>query len=624
VLSAAVGASRVHALGVMKSTPLLVCALALSAVAPACFLYDSSSSSSSSARWDSPSPAFTEAKPPPQKEGRPDFGVPVSQAEAPPPISGGTLLATKDGGLVVADPDRDVITLVSPSREVRARVRLRAHDEPGRGAADDAGRVHVVLRGAGELVTVDLAAGAVLARRAVCAAPRGVTFSPKDSALLVACQGGELVSVPADPASTEAPVVVRVAPDLRDVVVVGGRVFVTRYRTAEVLELDARREIVRTPRAPSALSGRRPSLAWRMIAPTGASHPEPIVVHQSAFVGSVPDRPGGYGAGPGDEGCPVNPVVQSEVSRYGAASLRLPATAVLPVDVAYDGASLYVVAAGNGHTRGRARVLRVAVAELDDAKPKDPCAPTESVLDEGEAVAVASPVPGHVVVQLREPDALYFFPERVTLELGGATRRDTGHAVFHADSGAGIACASCHGEGGDDALVWTVGTVARRTPSMLGTLRGTAPFHLSGDIPDMEELLSHVYTSRMAGPALTSAHARVVDGWLSALRAPRVEAGPDAAAVERGRVLFEGARAKCGECHAGPMRTKSGMFDVGTGGAFQVPSLVGVSARLPVMHTGCAATLAEALDPQCAGYAHVPGDLSRAELGDLAVYLGGL
>ena len=72
------------------------------------------------------------------------------------------------------------------------------------------------------------------------------------------------------------------------------------------------------------------------------------------------------------------------------------------------------------------------------------------------------------------------------------------------------------------------------------------------------------------------------------------------------------------------MRTKSGRFDVGTGGAFEVPSLVGVSARLPLMHTGCGSTFDEALDPQCAGFAHVPAELTRAELGDLAAYLSAL
>lgn len=610
----------------MNSHRVLSSALLLSALTPACF--DLSTSSSSSSSWGGGSTSPTPAqKPEPAKEGRPDFGVAVSQADAPPPISGGTLLATHAGGLVVSDPDRDVVTLVGPSREIVARVRLSPHDEPGRAAEDDAGRVHVVLRGAGAVLTVDVATGAVLARREVCAAPRGVAASPSDASILVACREGVLVRMPADPSSSVASTTKVVAPDLRDVVVSGDRVFVSRYRAAQVLELDASLEVVRTSRAPSARTGRRPSLAWRMIAPTGKDHPEPIVVHQSARVESVPDRPGGYGTRPGalgDEDCPASPVVRTEVSRYGDAAVRMPAIAVLPVDIAYDGASLYVVAAGNGHTRGRPRVLQLDAREIDGASLGGPCPPTKSVLDDGEPVAVAAPGPGRVVVQLREPDALFYYPSGERLSLGGPTRRDTGHAVFHADSGAGIACASCHGEGGDDALVWTVGSASRRTPSMLGTLRGTAPFHLSGDIPDMVSLLEHVYTSRMDGPELTEAHAQTVDGWLSALRAPRIAAARDPFAFARGLALFDGPRAKCGECHAGAMRTKSGRFDVGTGGAFEVPSLVGVSARLPLMHTGCGSTFDEALDPQCAGFAHVPAELTRAELGDLAAYLSAL
>jgi hypothetical protein len=83
----------------------------------------------------------------------------------------------------------------------------------------------------------------------------------------------------------------------------------------------------------------------------------------------------------------------------------------------------------------------------------------------------------------------------------------------------------------------------------------------------------------------------------------------------------------CASCHLEPRPNTS--FDVGTGRstpqAFQVPSLRGVAARLPLMHDGCAATLEARFDPACGGTAHGgAGLLSAAEREDLIAYLESL
>ena len=85
-----------------------------------------------------------------QKGPMPSFPR-AHQADAPPPISGGTLLVTADGDHVVAaDPDRDRIYVVSlATHSLLETLALRAHDEPGRVAEDDAHRVHVALRRGG-------------------------------------------------------------------------------------------------------------------------------------------------------------------------------------------------------------------------------------------------------------------------------------------------------------------------------------------------------------------------------------------------------------------------------------------------------------------------------------------
>ena len=47
--------------------------------------------------------------------------------------------------------------------------------------------MHVVLRGGGALASIDPAAGAVLVRRDVCGAPRGVAYDTSHDFVVVAC-----------------------------------------------------------------------------------------------------------------------------------------------------------------------------------------------------------------------------------------------------------------------------------------------------------------------------------------------------------------------------------------------------------------------------------------------------
>ncbi|HKO95150.1 MAG TPA: cytochrome-c peroxidase, partial [Polyangiaceae bacterium] len=66
--------------------------------------------------------------------------------------------------------------------------------------------------------------------------------------------------------------------------------------------------------------------------------------------------------------------------------------------------------------------------------------------------------------------------------------------------------------------------------------------------------------------------------------------------------------------------------DVGTGGSFQVPGLLGLALRPPYMHSGCAKTLLERFQPECGGGdAHgKTSQLSEAQKLDLVAYLSSL
>lgn len=176
----------------------------------------------------------------------------------------------------------------------------------------------------------------------------------------------------------------------------------------------------------------------------------------------------------------------------------------------------------------------------------------------GQIVAVAfDPVSGRLVAQSREPANLFVMDQtnlffETAIPLDGASVFDTGHQIFHADSGAGIACASCHPEGAEDGHVWRfAGFGARRTQPLDVGLEGTAPFHWEGDLPTFGSLMQTVFRQRMAGPMETPERELALERYVYKL--PRRAAVRDAAdaAAKRGKALFESKEVGCSECHSG-------------------------------------------------------------------------
>ena len=301
---------------------------------------------------------------------------------------------------------------------------------------------------------------------------------------------------------------------------------------------------------------------------------------------------------------------------------------VLPVDVAMSPTSgrIAVAAAGNGHATGTSSLFAVDAAKIPDGASG--CVSDSSLRHlEGQLTSVAWVDDDTLLAFSREPAVLYFVPSNesvdvTALKLSNASREDTGHAVFHSNTGAGIACASCHAEGGEDGLVWTFSEQGRRrTPSLKGTLAGTAPYHWSGDLSDTPALVHKVYEEGMAGPALVPDQVDALRGWLFAVPRPANLVALDTVSADRGRGLFEGS-AGCSTCHSGARLTNNATVDVGTGGAFQVPSLIGVAHRAPYLHDGCAATLEDRFGKCGGGTAH--GNvavLGATDIADLVSYL---
>lgn len=586
----------------------------------------------------------------------------VHSDKRPPAISGGTLLVTRDSKrAVAADPDRDRVLITDLDSEEVQPIALSDGDEPGRVVEDSAGRVHVALRGGGAVVTLSPQNGQVLARRDVCAAPRGMaashTVDGGAESIVIACASGELVELAASPSGG---VLERhyVEGDLRDVVVTGDgtkagrKLLVSSFRSAEVLTLNASFQLEHRAQ-PNAyehpVSQRKyaPTVAWRMVAADDGA----MMIHQrSATVPigeAVPSTPQQYYAS-ADCG---QTIVHGATTRFDTNGA--PTTApglgglgitVLPVDVAFTRgqiggfpAPITAYAATGSDTVGIV-VNDVASDACSDGIPLGgTIAVTEPI-----AVALQNTELGtELWVQTREPSTLvhYHLEEYggltwvSTINLSGARRADSGHALYHRnpDGFAMISCASCHPEGRDDGHIWQFSDIgARRTQSLEGNVLETAPFHWDGDLDGMENLMTTVFQGRMGGIEQSQDRVDALADWLS--ENPRIGKPStgrrdveDPAAVARGKALFEDATVGCATCHSGELYTNNLNADVGTGGAVQVPSLRGVANRAPYMHDGCAQTLDARFDKACGGDKH--GDVSGLDeqgLADLVAYMTSL
>jgi len=550
-------------------------------------------------------------------------------ARTPPALSGGTLLILPDDRTAAAsDPDHDVVWLADTVGGTQGRsVALQPGDEPGRLATDGAGHLFVALRRGGAVATIDPVGGTVTARRAVCPAPRGLTWDEGNAQLLVACEGGELVSLPA---TGEVTARRQLDADLRDVAVVAGRVYVTHFRTGATERVEADRAVPLA--AARALGGRATgSTAWRTFASGGSLITLSQVV-QPVTLGTS-NTPSSRGAsGYGEVGSPETPVMPrvTITPMEGGAPFEAALTmGGLAIDVAAresEGRRRVAVASpGWAYGQGLPQVQEWDFSgSPGETVLVTPGTPSRVVPVEGQAVAVAYTRSGWLAVQTRAPGAIVIGGRAIALyrdEVG-----DTGHDVFHATTPSGLACASCHPEGGDDGQVWSFDTIGRRrTPSLRGGILETAPFHWDGDMRDMGHLMTSVFSARMGAGAIPAAQATALGRWVQTVpTVPRTQGPADT--IARGEALFRSAEVGCAGCHSGPKFTNNQTMDVGTGGRFQVPPLVGLAARAPYMHAGCAPTLRDRFDNNCGGgeaHGHT-AQLTGTQLDDLVAYLASL
>lgn len=232
-----------------------------------------------------------------------------------------------------------------------------------------------------------------------------------------------------------------------------------------------------------------------------------------------------------------------------------------------------------------------------------------------------------------------------TIALGGPKEPSLarrGESIFH-DARRSLdqwySCASCHYEGGINAMTMDTRNDGSdktfKTVTALYHVDKTGPWTWHGWQKDFGAAMKKSLQDTMLGPTPTDEDVVALQAYLSQLHPPpnphAAAAAKDstlADAVERGRVIFNGAKAACANCHSGPQFTDGEIHDVGLGSekdayqGFNTPSLIGVFRRVKLLHDGRAKTLEEVLTGD-----HNPtkvtgrGELNAAELADLIAYL---
>ncbi len=560
------------------------------------------------------------------------------------PVAGGTLLVTKDGHAIASDPDRDLVHVVDLAKQKVVSVALEAGDEPGRVVEGAAGTVYVVARRGGVVAAVDTAQGTAQ-RIPVCAAPRGVAYDAALSRLYVACRSGLLAVV--DTTTNAVSARHHLDGDLRDVLVSGDNLVLTRFKTAEVLVVSRDGDVLRRSQpVVHSLNGASitPAVAYRALSlPKGGV----LVGHVDASNTTLPSGAGAYyGAFCGGSVADVSVTAIDPYSGADGQTLTtLAATALggatgpLDVAVAPDGVRIALLATGNSWsptniTAHPANLWLTSTSQVKAGTVGTSCSgigstdPKSTVTTTGEPVAVAFDANGRWVVQSREPAQLQLEDGGI-ISLAADSRFDTGFAMFHMNTGGGIACTSCHPEAGEDGHTWNFSIGPRRSQTLEGGISHRAPFHWSGDLTTFSDLVDEVMLKRMSLTATVDQSQRdALRDWIDSVPKAATADDLDTAAVERGKALFQSEQLACATCHIGPDYTDNLPHDVGTGPkgtAFITPSLVDVNVRAPLFHDGCAVTLAGRFGPCGGGDKHgVTSQLTRADEADLVAFMQSL
>jgi len=582
-------------------------------------------------------------------------------------------LAEIDGRTIayIADEDDAMIRVVDVDDGVELST-FKPGGTPAQVVVDKNGKLVVSLRDVGEVV---LAAGggtreshlAIEKRRAVASEPIGLALSPDDATLVVTSGWGRMVSV-VDMESFTTKTEIAVAREPRAVVVSsdGKRAFVSHVvgDGLDVVSLDGNpipgnknpgdlkkklvvdgtelvfgRHMMTSDQARASCQGfvLAKSENGRIFAP-----------HVLAFTGDPTETSSGYGGGESSREPEVFhvPVIDEDAAKIVPGSMKLHAgidspssRCALPRAAAVGKAGLFVTCLGENSV-----VLFDTTAvnphDVELGKWSVPSGPTGIALDEAHSRAVVWSQFAHSFTTVAIGDGTDttkpFALSSTTLPRAtrASAKLERGRQLFHSTSetrisGDGRACASCHPDGRDDALVWSSPNGPRQTPILAGRLAGAAPYGWNGDAVDVSTHLVSTF-KRLGGTGVTGDDKDALMAYVSSLRPPPEKKAVEPQAVVRGRALFSSAQTECSSCHGdagdlpdGAKHDVKSRANGDTRTKFDTPSLRFVGGSGPWFHDGRYKDLKTLLVKSDGKMGHTK-HLSPSDLGDLEAYLESL
>ncbi|MBX3185603.1 MAG: cytochrome C peroxidase [Labilithrix sp.] len=576
------------------------------------------------------------------------------------------LLAEVDGKTLayVADEDDGFVRVidVDDGQEIS---NLRLGSTPGQLVMRGDGKLLAALRDASQIVLLGgggtPSSKLVVERRVdVPTEPVGLALSPDEATLVVTSAWGKAVSV-LDARTLEKRAEHTVAREPRGVVVSadGKRAFVSHVvgNHVDVIGLE--------PGAPSKskslvtdgtelVSARhmgtfdQKRASCQGFALARAESGRVFAPHVLAFTGEPAETSDGYGGGGEGREAEVFhvPVIDEDAAKIVPTSLRLSGglegtttRCALPRAATVGKAGLFVTCLGDDSV-----ILYDANAvnphEVQLGRWAVPSGPIGLALDEARGRAIVWSQFAHAITTVAIGDGSDtprpFALSSVTLsrDTRASAKVERGRELFHATgesriSGDGRACASCHPDGRDDALVWSSPNGPRQTPMLAGRLSGAAPYGWNGDAKDVSTHLVQTF-KRLGGKGLTGDDKEALMAYVATLRTPPQSKPKDAAAALRGMAIFQSPVAECSSCHGeqgdlpdGASHDVKSRVAGDTKAKFDTPSLRFVGGSAPYFHDGRYKDLRTLLTKSDGKMGHTK-HLSPAELSDLEAYLESL
>jgi DNA-binding beta-propeller fold protein YncE len=197
-----------------------------------------------------------------------------------------------------------------------------------------------------------------------------------------------------------------------------------------------------------------------------------------------------------------------------------------------------------------------------------------------------------------------------------------------------LSCSTCHPEGRADALNWDLlndGIGNPKNSKSMVWSHQTPPTMARGVRSDYTVATQAGFRFILFREPAPEEVESVKDYLRSLQPARSPHLGPDGkltADAQKGKAIYESAKAACTTCHPAPLYTDLKMYDVGTRGeldrvdAFDTPTLIELWRTAPFLHDGAAKNLREVLTTSNKGDKHgTTSHLTQEQIDQLVEYL---